>query len=146
MNTPIPQNPTIAWLSSLSTAAWIVGVVLSVALLTVTWKGLRAGRRTLRRALTDRPTEDTLTIVAAGIATAVSAQGMWQFFERVLPDTHWTLRVLMFAFIEAAMVTSAYRARRSMRETLRAGVDGLAVWALTGLSAVLSTLLSLIHI
>jgi hypothetical protein len=83
--------------------------------------------------------EHVLTLVAAGIATAVSAQGMWRFFGDVL---HFTgpLRVLTFAFIETAVITSAVRARQAMRENYNAGVDGIAVWALTGLSAALSSL------
>jgi hypothetical protein len=83
--------------------------------------------------------EHLLTLVAAGIATAVSAQGMWRFFGDVL---HFTgpLRVLTFAFIETAVITSAVRARQAMRENYNAGVDGIAVWALTSLSAVLSSL------
>jgi hypothetical protein len=84
--------------------------------------------------------EDLLTLLAAGIATAVSAQGMWQFFTRIMPGVDWPWRLVMFAFIEVAVITSAIRARRNMRERHAAGVDGLAVWALTCLSAVLSTL------
>jgi hypothetical protein len=99
-------------------------------------------RRLLRAAarLRDRTSsEHLLTLVAAGIATAVSAQGMWRFFGDVL---HFTgpLRVLTFAFIETAVITSAVRARQAMRENYNAGVDGIAVWALTSLSAVLSSL------
>ncbi|MEV4383992.1 hypothetical protein AB0J58_44615, partial [Streptosporangium sp. NPDC049644] len=48
------------------------------------------------------------------------------------------LRLLLFAFIEVAVITSAVRARRNMRENFSAGIDGIAVWALTGLTAVLS--------
>ncbi len=50
------------------------------------------------------------------------------------------LRWLVFGFVELAVVTSAIRARNSVREHGHAGVDGVAVWALTGLSAVLSSL------
>lgn len=38
------------------------------------------------------------------------------------------------------MITSAVRARRNMRENYSAGIDGIAVWTLTGLSAVLSSM------
>ncbi|MEV4383449.1 hypothetical protein, partial [Streptosporangium sp. NPDC049644] len=50
------------------------------------------------------------------------------------------LRLLLFAFIEVAVITSAVRARRNMRENFSAGIDGIAVWALTGLTAVLSSM------
>lgn len=101
-----------------------------------------AGRAVLRGAVKLRArtsSEHLLTLVAAGIATMVSAQGMWRFFGDVL---HFTgpLRVLTFAFIETSVITSAVRARQAMRENYSAGVDGIAVWVLTSLSAVLSSL------
>lgn len=86
-----------------------------------------------------RPTEDILTVVAASIATGVSAQGMWRFSGDVL-GFDGPLRLLLFAFIEVAVITSAVRARRNMRENYSAGIDGIAVWVLTCLSAVLSAM------
>ncbi|WP_245651751.1 hypothetical protein [Streptosporangium amethystogenes] len=86
-----------------------------------------------------RPVEDILTVVAASIATGVSAQGMWRFSGDVL-GFDGPLRLLLFAFIEVAVITSAVRARRNMRENFSAGIDGIAVWALTGLTAVLSSM------
>lgn len=106
-----------------------------------------------KRAITSAatPAADILTYVAAAIATGVSAQGMWHFFEVVFPDLPIPLRVTLFAFIEIGMLASAVRARRNMRESAAraktdplvrpsAGIDGTAVWALTGLTAVLSSL------
>ncbi|WP_225878709.1 hypothetical protein [Spongiactinospora rosea] len=77
--------------------------------------------------------------MAACIATGVSAQGMWRFSSDVL-GFDGPLRLLLFAFIEVAVITSAVRARRSMRENFSAGIDGIAVWALTGLTAILSSM------
>ncbi|WP_433235615.1 hypothetical protein ACQPYK_25655 [Streptosporangium sp. CA-135522] len=121
------------------------GVIAAVAAL-VLWLAYLIGRkllggisRAVRRWVVPRPAEDILTIVAASIATGVSAQGMWRFSGDVL-GFDGPLQVGLFAFIEVAMVTSAVRARRNMRENFKAGVDGLAVWALTGLSAVLSSM------
>ncbi|GHE48385.1 hypothetical protein GCM10017673_57670 [Streptosporangium violaceochromogenes] len=113
--------------------AWQVaaGIVAAVAL-TILWFAVRYARR--------HPLEDVLTIVAAGIATAVAASGMWQFLERVMPTVAWGWRLLMFAFIEVAVIASAVRARRNMRDNYSAGIDGIAVWALTALSAVLSAM------
>ncbi|WP_241020064.1 hypothetical protein [Thermobispora bispora] len=113
--------------------ALIVGAGVAAALLAglVVWL--------ITRAVRARPIEDSLTIVAASIATAVSAQGMWRFFGDVL-GFDGPLRILLFAFIEVAVVTSAVRARRSMRENYSAGIDGIAVWVLTGLSAVLASM------
>ncbi|WP_433520040.1 hypothetical protein ACQP2T_63610 (plasmid) [Nonomuraea sp. CA-143628] len=96
----------------------------------------RAGKP---RLIAGRSIEDVLTVVAASIATGVSAQGMWRFSGDVL-GLDGPLRLLLFAFIEVAIITSAVRARRNMREKYSAGIDGLAVWALTCLTAVLSTM------
>jgi hypothetical protein len=95
--------------------------------------------RTVRRSLRGRRPGDALTLAAAGIATCVAAQRMWRFFGDVLRFSG-PLRVLLFAFIELAVLASAVRARATMREFGSAGVDGAAVWALTGLSAVLSAM------
>ncbi|MCG5218533.1 MraY family glycosyltransferase [Streptosporangium soli] len=100
---------------------------------------VRAGNRIFQRYVAPRPVEDILTIVAASIATGVSAQGMWRFSGDVL-GFDGPLRLLLFAFIEVAVITSAVRARRNMRENFSAGIDGIAVWALTCLTAVLSSM------
>ena len=88
----------------------------------------------------DARNTDLLTRVAALIATIVAGQGMWQFLDRVIGDVHWSLRLLMFAFLEVAVITSAIRARSNMRKNFSAGVDGIAVWALTSSSAVLAAM------
>lgn len=83
--------------------------------------------------------ETALTVAVAGIATAVAGQGMW----RVAGDALHLAgpgRMVLFAFIELAVVVSAVRARRALRETGSTGVDGAAVWVLASLSAVLSAL------
>jgi hypothetical protein len=118
--------------------AAILAVAVLVALVPLLLL-LRTAIRAAARRLGGISAENAFTVVAAGIATAVAAQGMWQFFGDVL---HFSgpLRVLTFAFIEVSVITSALRARASMRESHSAGVDGIAVWVLTCLSAVLSSL------
>lgn len=106
----------------------LVGAVIAVLAARRAWRWLRA-----------QPLEDRLTVVAASIATSVSAQGMWRFTGDVL-GLDGLLRVGLFAFIEVAVVTSAVRAKRSMRENYSAGIDGIAVWVLAALTAVLSSL------
>lgn len=122
---------------------WIVGALCALALTVVLGRAaLRAGRKgcaTAKAYVSGRPVEDLLTVVAASIATGVSATGMWRFSEDVL-HLPFILRVLLFAFIEVAIITSAVRARRNMRENFSAGIDGIAVWALTCLTAVLSSM------
>lgn len=118
--------------------AWIefsVYTVTAVLALAAAIVGLVILTRAIRR----RSLEDVLTVVAAGVATGVSAQGMWQFAGDVL-GFDGPLRLLLFAFIEVAVITSAVRARRAMRDNFAAGIDGLAVWVLTCLSAVLSAM------
>jgi hypothetical protein len=65
--------------------------------------------------------------------------GMWRFFGTVL---HFSgaERAAMFAFLELAVVTAAFRARRNMRAFGSAGAEGIAVWVLSGLSAVFAAM------
>lgn len=135
--------PTWVW--------WLVGGACS---LIATWivtraavAGIRHGVTVLRgrnrgkNDTTRRPTEleDVLTWAIAAIATGVSASGMWKFAGDVL-GLDGFFRVLFFSFIEGAIVISALRARRSMRESYTAGIDGVAVWALAALTAILASL------
>ncbi|GAA4588741.1 hypothetical protein GCM10023194_41200 [Planotetraspora phitsanulokensis] len=139
----MPPLDEITAFTSAHPVGTVVICVSSLAVLTLVFFVLRAAfravTRLLRRYAAGRPAEDILTIVAASIATGVSAQGMWRFSGDVL-GFDGPLRLLLFAFIEVAVITSAVRARRNMRENYSAGIDGIAVWALTGLSAVLSSL------
>lgn len=137
---PIDQITTFA--SDQPVLTVMIGV-FALVLLVVAYFALRATQRVAvrfyHRHIAPRPVEDILTIVAASIATGVSAQGMWRFSGDVL-GFDGPLRLLLFAFIEVAVITSAVRARRNMRENFSAGIDGIAVWALTGLTAVLSSM------
>lgn len=121
--------------------ARVVALALAcLAVLVVAWRQMRRATRAVIVRAKRNSAEDNLTVVAAAIATVVAGQGMWQFLDRIIGDVHWSLRGLMFAFLEIAVVTSAIRARRNMREKFSAGVDGLAVWALTCVSAALAAM------
>ncbi|GLW06408.1 hypothetical protein Misp01_15380 [Microtetraspora sp. NBRC 13810] len=137
---PIEQITAFAAENPFATA---IISVFALALMVAAYFVLRAAGRTAVRLwqvhVAPRPVEDLLTIVAACIATGVSAQGMWRFSSDVL-GFDGPLRLLLFAFIEVAVITSAVRARRNMRENYSAGIDGIAVWALTCLTAVLSSM------
>ncbi|MEU6789906.1 hypothetical protein ABZ912_62925 [Nonomuraea angiospora] len=132
----------IAWVEAHPIATAVIGA-LSLVVLVLVYRAGRVIKRLIgsawRRFVAPRPVEDVLTVVAASIATGVSAQGMWRFSGDVL-GLDGPLRVLLFAFVEVAIVTSAVRARRNMRENFAAGLDGIAVWALTCLTAVLSSM------
>lgn len=134
---PLATNP----IQAIEQHPVATGLITVVALIVLVLLGLLTRRllRTAVRLRTRVSAEHLLTVLAAGIATSVAAQGMWQFFGDVLGFSG-PLRVLTFAFIEVSVITSAVRARTSMRESLSAGVDGIAVWVLTCLSAVLSSL------
>ncbi|MFO7326309.1 MAG: hypothetical protein DIU62_011400, partial [Pseudomonadota bacterium] len=149
----LSPGPLLSWAADNPLFAGIAGLLALGLLVLAVW-GVRmairdaaalarytiGGMASLARAwTTGRTTEDVLTIAAASIATGVSAQGMWRFFGDVL-GLSGPLRLLLFAFIEVAVITSAVRAKRSMREKYSAGIDGIAVWALTCLSAVLSAM------
>ncbi|MCC5574445.1 hypothetical protein IMZ11_02165 [Microtetraspora sp. AC03309] len=132
----LPEIPPYIW-------AGLAALIIAIA-----GCGLLAWRLITRRRINqpeDEPQNankgaDMLTRAAALIATIVAGQGMWQFLERIIGDVPWYLRALMFAFLEIAVVTSAVRAKRSMRESFSAGVDGIAVWVLTSASALLAAL------
>ena len=81
--------------------------------------------------------ELALTVTAAGIATAVSLNGMWRVFGDVL-HLDGPSRIATAGFLELALVVSAIRARRSLREHGSVGVDGAAVWVIAIVSAIVS--------
>ncbi|MEV7804962.1 hypothetical protein AB0O28_18635 [Microbispora sp. NPDC088329] len=134
------EHPVVtAVLGVLGLALLVLGYFAARGTTRAVLRPIRAAAGAARSWAANRPVEDRLTIIAASIATGVSAQGMWRFSGDVL-GFDGPLRLGLFAFIEVAVVTSAVRARRSMREDRGAGLDGLAVWIFTCLSAVLSTL------
>ena len=129
-------------LASFASVHPAVAAVIGTAVLVAGFLAWRAGclmAAAVRSALRGQQAEDLLTVLAAGMATAVAMTGMWRFFGAVL---HFSgaERVTMFAFLELAMVTCAFRARRNMRSFGSAGAEGIAVWVLSGLSAVFSAL------
>ncbi len=137
---PIDQITSFAANNPVGTAIVCASALVVLVLSFLVLRNLiRTVTAILRKWAENRPAEDILTIVAASIATGVSAQGMWRFSGDVL-GFDGPLRLLLFAFIEVAVITSAVRARRNMRENFSAGIDGIAVWALTSLSAVLSAM------
>ncbi|MFF0488395.1 helix-turn-helix domain-containing protein [Nocardia sp. NPDC004068] len=109
----------------------LVGLAVAAGAVVVLRKALRAARRHVITA------EQAGTVVAAAIATGVSAQGMWVFFDESL-HLPASLRVMFFSFLEIMVITSALRARAAQRAGGSAGVDGVAMWVLTCLSAVLA--------
>jgi hypothetical protein len=130
----LPEIPVNAGVAAF--AAFVIAVAAVVYLA----KRVHAARTLAAEQPTAGRGADALTRAAALIATIVAGQGMWQFLDRIIGEVHWSLRGLMFAFLEIAVITSAVRARRSMRENYSAGIDGIAVWVLTSVSAVLAAM------
>ncbi|RSM93762.1 hypothetical protein DMB42_52015, partial [Nonomuraea sp. WAC 01424] len=90
--------------------------------------------------------------VGAGIATGVTATGMWRFFGDVL-SMDGLPRFVLFGFIEIAIISCAVSAKKTATrhaarlaetgntwEKPSTGVDGKAVWALTVLTGVCSAM------
>jgi hypothetical protein len=89
------------------------------------------------RARSGRGVETVLTVSVAGIATAVSVNGMWRVFGDAL-HLDGPGRAATAGFLELALMVSAIRARRCLREHGSVGVDGAAVWVIAVVSAVVS--------
>ena len=119
--TNLESHLTITVLAALGVVVVVCGAVWAV-------------RSARRRGLTG---EQAGTLLAAAIATGVSAQGMWVFFDKSLHLT-LSLRIMFFAFLEIMVLTSALRARSAQQVSGSAGIDGVAMWVLTCLSAVLA--------
>ncbi|WP_051108013.1 hypothetical protein [Actinomadura atramentaria] len=139
------QHPVPAAVVAASAVALVALVAVAVR------RGVRAGARAVRahrarrasassaaRQGADGPAVTAWTLLGAAIATVVAAEGMWETFSS--PGMHMSplIRIATFAFIEVAVVGAALRARQSMRESYAPGVDGIAMWVLTGTSALLS--------
>ncbi|GIE89725.1 hypothetical protein [Actinoplanes regularis] len=115
-------------------------LVVSAVLLTLLGLVLYVIRRLNEHRLT-LLVANILTVIAAALATMVSASGMWKFFTDILGPS--PLRIAFFGFIEVALFTSALLARaRLLRDPEKGttGVDGVAVWVLAALTACLSAL------
>ena len=132
------NHPTHDWLPFLTTHLPGVLTGTAVTMIVIGFLLYRA-LRALTRHLSGIEPADLLTYLAASIATSVAATGMWRVFRDVL-HIGPVLRVGMFSFIELAVLTSAVRARRSLRNHQSAGADTIAVWTLTSLSAGLSAM------
>ncbi|MEO3786787.1 hypothetical protein ABGB12_25960 [Actinocorallia sp. B10E7] len=114
--------------------AAVIAVCVLVVVLLVGWGAARIGLA-VRRGKVEG--QRVVTLLGAAIATGLSAQGMYVFF-RDSVEVPPVLRVVFFAFLEIMVLGSALRAKSSMREKYNAGIDGIAMWAFTVLSALLA--------
>jgi hypothetical protein len=80
----------------------------------------------------------TLINVAALLATSVQASGMWKFFGAVM-GLPVGFRIVLFGFMEIALLACGLRARANVEDGADAGVDGVLVWVLALTSGVMSS-------
>lgn len=106
-------------------------VLLTMALL------LRRGFRAAREAGRGRGIT-VLINVAALLATSVQASGMWKFFDRTM-GLPVGFRIVLFGFMEIALLACGLRARANVEDGADAGIDGVLVWALALASGVMSS-------
>lgn len=137
---PAPQpgmvDRAIGWLTNSDNTMTTVAVVLAGLL------ALSFFRRRNRNTSGSNSAEDitgvdrAITRVTALIATFVVAQGMWVFFTEVI-RIHWSVRVVLFSFIEMQMITAVRRTRRYL---YRHGNLGKGPYTVIGLAAATATL------
>ena len=107
----------------------LAALIALIAVVLLLWRGTRA--------LRGKKAADTLTVVAAAMASSVAATGMWHFFSRTMHLPTW-IQAVLFAFMEISVLASALRARANVARDGQAGADGLAVWVLTSASGLMS--------
>jgi hypothetical protein len=112
---------------------WQPAALGGVGLVSLAWLAKKA-----RKVLTSTDPADLITAVIALSATAYAATGTWKYLTDAM---HYgtDLRVFLVAVLEGAQIAEALRSRKNIRETGAAGVDGIGLWVLTGISAALST-------
>lgn len=118
------------WASANSPGSYIGAAVAGLFVLLL----LRAPIRALKR----WDLADVITVVVALAATAYAGTGTWKYLGDAM---HYSvdLKAFLVAVLEGAQIAEALRARKNIKESGTAGVDGIGLWVLTGISATLST-------
>jgi len=117
-------NPVVT-----ASAAGVCLLTLLIVAVRVVKRARAAGRE---RGIT------TLINVAALLATSVQASGMWKFFGAVM-GLPVGFRIVLFGFMEIALLACGLRARANVEDGADAGVDGVLVWVLALASGVMSS-------
>ncbi|MGH3489275.1 MAG: hypothetical protein ACRDP8_15375, partial [Actinopolymorphaceae bacterium] len=118
-----------AWLDMHQADVLLVTAGLVVATITVgVWRAARRDRLA-----------DVATWTAVVIATAFSAEGMWEVAREGLGLSVWQA-VGLFAAAEAAMTSEAIRARRRKDNGQHPGAHGTAVWVIAGCAGVVAAM------
>ena len=82
---------------------------------------------------------DVATWVSVAIATAFSAEGMWEVAREGLHMSRWQA-IGLFAVAEAAMTSEAIRARRRVRSSQHPGAHAHAVWVIAACAGAIAAL------
>lgn len=119
-----------------SAPAWqlaVVGIVTLGVLAAAAWILTR-----VRRFVDKHDPADVITAAVALGATAYAGTGTWKYLGEAM---HYSLdlKVFLVAVLEGAQIAEALRSRKNIKESGVAGVDGVGLWALTSISAALST-------
>ncbi|MFL6116305.1 MAG: hypothetical protein ACJ786_33870 [Catenulispora sp.] len=114
----------------------VVAGAAGVCLLTLLICAVRAVKRA--RAAGRERGITTLINLAALLATSVQASGMWKFFGAVM-GLPVGFRIVLFGFMEIALLACGLRARANVEDGADAGVDGVLVWVLALASGVMSS-------
>lgn len=120
----LAANPAV-----IAAAAGVCLLTLLIVAVRVVKRARAAGRE---RGIT------TLINVAALLATSVQASGMWKFFGAVM-GLPVGFRIVLFGFMEIALLACGLRARANVEDGSDAGVDGVLVWVLALASGVTSS-------
>ena len=122
------------WASAHGPWSYLGAAVPALVLLLVALLSVRNAVRALRR----WDLADVITVVIALAATTYAATGTWKYLTDAM---HYgtDLRVFLVAVLEGAQIAEALRARKNIKDSGTAGVDGVGLWVLTGISAALST-------
>ncbi|MFE9099807.1 hypothetical protein [Actinomadura geliboluensis] len=123
-----------AWAPYAATGTGSAGVAAAIV-----WICTRRGRSKAPLPRSTSRVEDALTFTVAAIVAGICAQGMGRFF---LDKLGFPLPIVIAVggILELVAFTCALRARRALRETGTAGVDGVAVWIVAALSGTFSAL------
>lgn len=129
----MPTTSQVTTWASTHSALLVAAAAAAVMVLALVVRAARAARAGGR----DKAISGLIN-VAALLATSVQASGMWKFFGTTM-GLPVGFRIVLFSFMEIALLACGLRARANVEEGGDAGIDGILVWALALASGVMSS-------
>lgn len=117
------------WMTGHAPGSWIGAAAVALAVLLLMHRAVRFLKRW--------DLADVITVLIALAGTVYAGTGTWKYLDQAMgygPD----LRAVLVSVFEGAVIAEGLRARRNITTEGKAGVDGTALWVLTGVSAMLS--------